>query len=81
MREILDRLTASITSIDNAIHRQRRALATVAAVSNMSDLETARNHVRAAIATLTHFQGDALPSEASLATSQTPTPPPAGVRP
>ncbi len=76
MREILDRLTASITSIDNAIRRQRRALATVAALSNMSDLETARNHVRAAIAALTHFQGDALPSEASLATPQTPAPPP-----
>jgi len=64
MRAILDRLTASITEIDNAIRRQRRALATVGALSNMSDLQTARGFITAAINTLTHFQGDALPSQA-----------------
>ena len=61
MREIMDRLCASITEIDKTIRQQRRALATVAARSNMSALETARGHIRQAQMALTHFDGDALP--------------------
>ena len=61
MREIMDRLCASLTEIDKTIRQQRRALATVAAMSNMSDLESARDHIRQAQMALTHFESDALP--------------------
>jgi len=60
----MDRLYAAITALDDLIRRQRRAMATIDAMSNMSDLETARKHVRQAQIALAGFQGDALPNEA-----------------
>lgn len=65
MQPIMDRLMASLTEIDNAIRRQRRAMATVAALQNMSQLETARQHIRSAQRALVTIEADALPSEAS----------------
>jgi len=67
----MDRLMASLTEIDSVIRRQRRAMATVAALQNMSQLETARQHIRSAQRVLVTVEGDALPDQASPTTSQT----------
>ena len=76
MQTVMDRLMAALTEIDNVIRRQRRAMATVAALSNMSDLETARSHIRAAQRVLVTIEGDALPTEPSPSSRQTSSPPP-----
>ncbi len=76
MRAIMDRLYACQTEIDIVIRRQRRALATVDAMQNMHQLETARKHIRAATIALVDVEGDALPSEASPMQKETPAPPP-----
>lgn len=65
MQLIMDRLMESLTEIDNVIRRQGRAMATVNALSNMSDLMTARKHVRSAQHALVHIDGDALPDRTS----------------
>jgi len=64
MWALMDKLHACLTEIDMVIQRQRRAMATVAALSNMSDLETARQHIRATQNVLMHIEGDALPAQA-----------------
>lgn len=76
MQLVMDRLMASLTEIDNVIHRQRRAMATVAAIENISNMETARSHIRKAQFALIGIEGDALPARASSMQQQTPTPPP-----
>lgn len=65
MQPIMDRLMACLTEIDLVIRRQRRAMATVAALENMTALEAARQHIRLAQRTLVAIEGDALPPESS----------------
>jgi len=72
MQRIMDRLMAALTEIDLLIRRQRRAMATVAAIENLNKLETARQHIRKAQFALVEIEGDALPSQASLATPKEP---------
>jgi len=64
MQPLMDRLFAALTECDRVINRQRRALATVDALSNMNDLQTARKHIRAAQTALATIEGDALPAQA-----------------
>jgi len=71
MQPLMDRLFAALTECDRVIARQRRALATVDALSNMNDLQTARKHIRAAQTALATIEGDALPALASSTTTQT----------
>lgn len=52
----------SLTEIDNLIRRQRRAMATVAAIQNLNKFETARQHIRKAQFALVKIEGDALPN-------------------
>ena len=61
MQPIMDRLMACLTEIDLVIRRQRRAMATVAALENMNRLEKARQHIRQAQIVLVPIEGDALP--------------------
>ena len=63
MREIMDRLFASLTEIDKAIRRQRRSTATIGALDNWVRLEMARKHVHQAQLVLARIEGDALPPE------------------
>lgn len=81
MRRVMDSLMASLTAIDDLIRQQRRAMATIAAVENMDNLQTARNHVRAAQRVLVLFEPDALPTGASGSPLQTPAPPPGQRKP
>lgn len=81
MQLVMDRLMASLTEIDNAIRRQRRALATVAAIQNINSMETARQHIRKAQFALIDIEGDALPPRASPMQQETPAPPPGQRRP
>lgn len=73
MREIMDRLYACLTELDNTIRRQRHALATIDALDNMKRLETARKHIRDAQIVLAYLEGDALPALASPLATQTPS--------
>ncbi len=66
MREIMDRLFASLTELDKAIRRQRRAMATLDAMENLARLERARKHIRKAQIVLARIEGDALPPETPL---------------
>jgi len=63
MQPIMDRLFACLTEIDKVIRRQRRALATIDALENMTRLERARKHIRKAQIVLSRVEGDALPAE------------------
>lgn len=63
MPEIMDRLYESLTALDRVIRRQRRAIATIDALDNMSRLELARYHMRQAQIVLARVEGDALPPE------------------
>jgi len=81
MRQVLDRLQEALTEIDNAIRRQRQALATVGAVENLSHLEYARGCIHNAQIVLTRFRADdVLPTE-SAPSLQTPDSPPGESQP
>jgi len=72
----MDRLWECLTEIDNVIRRQRRTMATVAAMTNLSDLETARGLVKKAHLVLARIEADALVPPASASKSETPSNPP-----
>jgi len=69
----MDRLWEALTEIDNVIRRQRRAIATVAAMTNLSNLETARGLVKKAHLVLARIEADALTPPASASLQQTPS--------
>jgi len=76
MQQVMDRCWEALTEIDNVIRRQRRAMATVAAMTNLNELETARTLVQKAHMVLARIQADALLPPASASQSETPSAPP-----
>lgn len=71
MQTVMDRLWECLTELDKVIRRQRRAVATVAAMTNLTNLETARKHIKAAQHGLVRIEADALIPAASAATQET----------